>query len=754
MFAPSINTTMNRLTDGYTSIQSLDGFSATVNNLAVVKLDPDPDWLPPVRVELGTLRTDAGKWFDVRSDIWAPVLVNFYNYTSIFEAFVSTASKTKLSSAKWQQLLNDALLPELDQCVTSARTSVSQMESARAAFSAVLPMIDKSIQQGWSAMGSEEQDMLKLSEEIGNLHAIAQSYSAKLTSDVISGGKSYVQSTISLIYAAVAAGAAATIPILGIASAVFAIGKSFYDIIEDNQQLIDTMNRIAELQQQLSADAVRLALTKATLQVLYQLEETYLASKDALPALVDLWELEQTKVQDAINALAAGLTPRCTWTCSPSSRPRPTGPRSPASCRSCSRSMCRWGRLSRSTSHTARSCSKPPSCDPHTCLNHGKELTMLLATDPNDPTPAPDNMEGKTGQAFNAAQLITIACQNVANTAFSWPSEAGPKPDWFDDLNTKLGVAQSVANEWLDTLGTKVTKTIPLQVLNFQPTFDAVTGNILQIVQDHGGESGATNPYVLEIKQMIQQGLLPQIEQTLGEIDGVAQDLVSWGQRLQAAHNDLVTGATNIQALETHLQGDIDAMNNAIANLHTYIDNENKAIAASAAAIGIGIFALVVGIALAPETGGASLVIGGFIGTAGIIGGAVTWGIMQHKIDEQFAEIAKDQAEKEADQRAIVALQGLGTASSGAISNMELAQGALSKLKTQWGVFGGELQGVVDKLDQAEQSISVIMQGVFTEAAQKEWAEAAVTANALANFQMQVDAHQASMNTQQTAEAA
>lgn len=306
MFAPSINTTMNRLTDGYTSIQSLDGFSATVNNLAVVKLDPDPDWLPPVRVELGTLRTDAGKWFDVRSDIWAPVLVNFYNYTSIFEAFVSTASKTKLSSAKWQQLLNDALLPELDQCVTSARTSVSQMESARAAFSAVLPMIDKSIQQGWSAMGSEEQDMLKLSEEIGNLHAIAQSYSAKLTSDVISGGKSYVQSTISLIYAAVAAGAAATIPILGIASAVFAIGKSFYDIIEDNQQLIDTMNRIAELQQQLSADAVRLALTKATLQVLYQLEETYLASKDALPALVDLWELEQTKVQDAINALAAG----------------------------------------------------------------------------------------------------------------------------------------------------------------------------------------------------------------------------------------------------------------------------------------------------------------------------------------------------------------------------------------------------------------------------------------------------------------
>jgi hypothetical protein len=146
--------------------------------------------------------------------------------------------------------------------------------------------------------------------------------------------------------------------------------------------------------------------------------------------------------------------------------------------------------------------------------------------------------------------------------------------------------------------------------------------------------------------------------------------------------------------------------------------------------------------------------VGGFIGAAGIIGGAVTWGVMQHKIDEQFKEIAKDQAEKQADQAAIVALQGLGTASSGAISNMELAQTSLSKLKTQWGVFGGELQGVVAKLDQAADSIAVIMQGVFTEAAQKEWAEAATTANALVNRQIQVETHQASMDSQASDRAA
>jgi hypothetical protein len=193
--------------------------------------------------------------------------------------------------------------------VASARTSVTKLENARAAFSMILPAIDKSIQKGWTALGDEEQDMLKLTEEIGNLLAIAQSYSAKLTSDIISGGKSYVQSIVSLLYAAAAAGTAATIPFLGIASVVFTTGKTFYDLIEDNQQLIDTMERISKLQQQLSADAVRLALTKATLRVLYQLEDMYLSSQDALPALVDLWEREQTKVQDAINALQAGADP-------------------------------------------------------------------------------------------------------------------------------------------------------------------------------------------------------------------------------------------------------------------------------------------------------------------------------------------------------------------------------------------------------------------------------------------------------------
>lgn len=354
-----------------------------------------------------------------------------------------------------------------------------------------------------------------------------------------------------------------------------------------------------------------------------------------------------------------------------------------------------------------------------------------------DLAPAPDNIFGNTGVSYNASQLITFASHAVLNTVFVAPS---PKPDWFDSLNGDLQAAQALAGQWVNQLGTEVSKTIPLQVINFGSTFTAASDAIIQIANSNPTAQGANNPSVVEIREIIEQTLLPPIQDVIKQMTSVSASLTQWGTQMQAAHDKLSTGSSTIQAAEIDLQGDIDKMNNAITSLHNEIDAENKAIAASAAAIGIGIFALVVGIALAPETGGASLLIGGGIGAAGIIGGAVTWGVMQHKINEQFDQIAKDQKEKADDQRQLIALKGLEMASKNAVSSIELATQSLSKLQTQWGTFQGELQGVVDKLNLADQAISTIVQKVFTQGAQNEWSTAIDTANNLVNAKIEVEA--------------
>jgi len=288
-------------------------------------------------------------------------------------------------------------------------------------------------------------------------------------------------------------------------------------------------------------------------------------------------------------------------------------------------------------------------------------------------------------------------------------------------------------------------------VINFGANFNAATAAILQIAKENPTAQGADNPYVIEIKTIIEQTLLPPIQTVIDQMSSVSVQLTTWGDSMQAAHNSLASGATNIQAAEISLQADINKMNDAITALNSEIDAENKAIAASAAAIGIGIFALVVGVALAPETGGASLWVGGAIGAAGIIGGSVTWGIMQSRINNQFDEIAKDQQELADDKRQLVALQGLQLASNNAVSSIELATQSLSKLQTQWGTFQGELQNVVTQLESAENALSTIVQSVFTSAAQTEWATAITTANNLVNAKIEIQSGVLPMDSKQAA---
>lgn len=369
-------------------------------------------------------------------------------------------------------------------------------------------------------------------------------------------------------------------------------------------------------------------------------------------------------------------------------------------------------------------------------------IALAQSTDPNDLSPAPDTLSGNTGVSYNAAQLITFACHAVANTVFVSPT---PQPSWFDTLNSELGVAQTLSQQWIDSLGPQVTKTIPLQVINFGANFTAATNAILQIVQQNPTASGADNPYVIEVQTIIQQTLLPPIQTVIDQMTQTNTDLANWGDQMQTAHNNLVNGATNIQTAETQLTTDIAKMNTAISNLNAEINQENQYIAASAAGIGIGIFALVVGVALAPETGGTSLLIGGFIGAAGVIGGGVTWGVMQSKINDQFNQIAADQQELNDDQRQLVALQGLQLASNNAVTSIELATQSLSKLMTQWGTFQGELQGVVTQLQSAEAQLSTITEGVFTQAAVTEWNQAIVSANNLVNAQVPIQTQTLSM---------
>ncbi|QIG92469.1 MULTISPECIES: alpha-pore-forming cytotoxin MakA [Bradyrhizobium] len=354
---------------------------------------------------------------------------------------------------------------------------------------------------------------------------------------------------------------------------------------------------------------------------------------------------------------------------------------------------------------------------------------------------ATTKLETQTQSAFVILSLITQACHGILNTVFVPPS---PKPSWFDDLNSKLDVAKTHAQDWIDNIGPSVTGGVPVQVINYGTTYSAITGTIQSIVNAHPDAQGADNPYVKQVHELV--AALEQSVQVIVTNANTTQTLMkNWGDLMQASHDALTSGAVSIQKAEADLSADISKMNEAIKVLNDTIHNENIAIAASAGGIAIGLLLLVVGIALAPETGGASLLVAGTGGLL-VVGGAVTWGVMQSKINKQFDEIAQDQKELDDDKRQMVALQGLGSASSQAIQYITDASNALSDFRTSWTVFQGELQGVLAKLESAEAALSTIVAGAFTTAAASEWADATSFAQGLVNAPVSYPAKELAMD--------
>lgn len=310
MLSPAVPDTLEKLTDAYAGILALDSFALTCNSIQIVPIPQQPAWLPAVRAEIQQLDVAADAWQQDRATVWAPVILAFQDFYASFSGVATMLDpKTRNNADFWIGILEQMLLPAVNKSLASTQAAEKELKVRMDAFSAVLPQMDKSIAQGWSELASEEQQMLKLTEQLGELNQTVTSLGSKLTSDAIGTGKGVAQSAVSMLYTAGAAGVEASVPIVGLVVAVLTIGKSFYDMVEDDNQLIATMDQINAIKVQLSDEALGLALTKSTLQTLYSVEMQYLALRDALPGLIDLWTNQQSKVEDAIEALKAGAQP-------------------------------------------------------------------------------------------------------------------------------------------------------------------------------------------------------------------------------------------------------------------------------------------------------------------------------------------------------------------------------------------------------------------------------------------------------------
>ena len=334
-----------------------------------------------------------------------------------------------------------------------------------------------------------------------------------------------------------------------------------------------------------------------------------------------------------------------------------------------------------------------------------------------------------TLKSYSALTLVSVSCHAVLNTSLIKPE---PKLDeegkdmfaWFDDVKSKLDDAKVVANDWLNNIVTPIQSDIPVSIINFNNQFQATTEYVLEICQKNPHMKKGDEAFE-EVNALL-QALIDTIDKDIIlPMDNSREALVTWGNTLQQAHDGLSGEVSVIQDAEIELGTEIDMLNTDIETLNNLISSESTLVSVGGGLVGGGIFVALVGVVLVAS--GVGAVAGGLVigaGAAMVIGGAVTWGVMQGKIEKQYKEIAEHKKEINEDKQLLASLKGLGSGTTSAVANMQTALSALDEVKTMWLGFRDIVAGTVNDLDRAEQSATAVVKAMFTDAAIKQWEDA------------------------------
>jgi hypothetical protein len=307
MLSPDVVSSCQLLSDAYNQLLGVRKYANVCNSLFIGKPgEIDPQWLIAVRNRTGLLKDTMAEFSRDQPDITSSLLYPFINYQTLFSALADEKNSFK-TAADWLpglQSLKDAI----NQAITSTDSANQRFKKDYQAVSAMQPLLEASIQEGWSALADEEQQMVAIATAIGKLQQEIHDIGQDLTASDLRNGKSYVQSTVTIAYGVVMT-AEMSIPFLSFAAVIFTIGSSVYDVITTSQTIQKDLDALTELQNTASAEAQAAAATKVTIQLLSTLEKSFLSIQNTLPAISQMWKAELEKINEVITALNSGSDP-------------------------------------------------------------------------------------------------------------------------------------------------------------------------------------------------------------------------------------------------------------------------------------------------------------------------------------------------------------------------------------------------------------------------------------------------------------
>lgn len=327
-------------------------------------------------------------------------------------------------------------------------------------------------------------------------------------------------------------------------------------------------------------------------------------------------------------------------------------------------------------------------------------------------------LQESASNGLRAINTITTSCQGVVNTHLSIPKT---EPQWYKGLDKNLTIAKDDANYWLTHTSGQVTKEITDKILSFVPLYKETSKVINNIALENPNAKGKSNTNVKDAQSKI-TNLLVEMDVMLDDIDKTSYNLYKSSVRIKSDYNALTNGAFTIEDAQKAYNSNAEQMNFAIQVLNKDIRKESIAKIASIGAVSLGFLMLALGVYIAPETNGLSLLIAAIFGIA-VIRGTGTWINLNGMITEQSSVIAEHKTQLDFDNTQLDALQLLADMSNQAIASLKNASRAFNDYETTWQRYKAEIQVISEELIEDDYTLGEYVEKYWSKQDLTKWTD-------------------------------
>lgn len=294
---------------------------------------------------------------------------------------------------------------------------------------------------------------------------------------------------------------------------------------------------------------------------------------------------------------------------------------------------------------------------------------------------------GQVTETVSASMMFNASGQGIIETKLA---QVGAP--WSEQINQHLGKMATRVLDWRENSGyLRAWADLPADIIRFAEAMQQAKAKAALLPDEDTAENRRA------------------LAAIIGSVQERATILSEWSTGYQSALQSVLKGFSNeaqalqtlveqIQARENQIAAEIVALNQQMKNLRKQIDADRRAIAKAHAAERRATKEMIIGVVLAPLTGGASLILAG-IGAVSFKQAEEEVSSLRSLLSRAARKISSDASALSEDKRQAAVLHGVVLSAHSLLDAVRGVQVGVEQLVITWSMFETELTGAKTDLE-------------------------------------------------------